>query len=678
MALLNTIKKGIGALGSQVKNTGIGLAQAGGQQLYDASYGAQKALSAGMDKISGTQGFGLSSTPSKPQITIENSLTPKNMQQNVAKTVGMAAPLVGGVTGSVRAGANLLRAAPSVSSFGSLGNLFRQQPKNTTFAERFANTGSAADNFDIQPGRNYTINPPARNPKGQAPSSNAPLQSGNRLPGDPFPSGFDLNMRQQPGLQSRMPDSLNMKTGAGTRPSPTQKLETKTTDARNSGTIDTRSNPVSAGTVKTRPVVPETPPTPRGFPWGKTALGVGGLGIAGSMLYPGGDNAQPPQTVPPAVPGDETSPFSAPTAYAAPSMTTSSFGTGGAGTSLGTPVGGIGAVGGYGAGGASPLSGINSQSMGGYDDEEKDPREKDLERIFELAREGDGEKKRRQEEENLAAKIARLTGAQDAFEVDLEGSSASAYGKDAQRNLLDRETRRSLIPLQGSLSLIQALRERDEQDRLNEQEALKYRYEQTKPGEPEDTSFTLGEGQSRYQINPQTGQYELVANMPKTYQPKGTTAEEMKLTATQKSKGDSIQNVLSQLDNYKNLISQGTNAMFGGVNMTGSDAAQIRTAKAALEFAIAQAVGTGALQAADRDVVRDMIPDPTSFAGASGMLARGGKGGAEASINEARKIFEYAQQSIGSQPIPTQESSTQVVDGYTYVQGPDGNWYLQE
>lgn len=118
------------------------------------------------------------------------------------------------------------------------------------------------------------------------------------------------------------------------------------------------------------------------------------------------------------------------------------------------------------------------------------------------------------------------------------------------------------------------------------------------------------------------------------------------LTSAQKTRMDAINTVSGQLQNYRNLIDKYTG--FGGAQLTGKQAAELRTAKSALEFSIANAVGTGALQAADREVVRDLLPDPTSLRGASGIATRGGKGGSLASIDQAQAIFDAASQTITS------------------------------
>lgn len=129
---------------------------------------------------------------------------------------------------------------------------------------------------------------------------------------------------------------------------------------------------------------------------------------------------------------------------------------------------------------------------------------------------------------------------------------------------------------------------------------------------------------------------------------------------------DSIATVKSQLADYRNLYDQYTTDAGGGVQLTGDQAAELRAKKALLEFGVANAVGTGALQAADRAVVEEIIPDPTSWTGAPGMMLRGGKSGALLQLDQASKIFDNASNTIlgirapiAGTPQPGQAAGTQ-------------------
>lgn len=149
-------------------------------------------------------------------------------------------------------------------------------------------------------------------------------------------------------------------------------------------------------------------------------------------------------------------------------------------------------------------------------------------------------------------------------------------------------------------------------------------------------------------IDPATGKviYNNNTGEATTDKPNQTDTGE-KFTAAQQKQFDDINTVSGQLKNYRDLVDRYTG--MGGFQLTGKQASELRAAKSNLEFSIAAAVGTGALQAADRDVVRDMIPDPTSISGAIGGAFRGGKQGNLAAIDQAQKIFDARRNTLTSQ-----------------------------
>ena len=116
------------------------------------------------------------------------------------------------------------------------------------------------------------------------------------------------------------------------------------------------------------------------------------------------------------------------------------------------------------------------------------------------------------------------------------------------------------------------------------------------------------------------------------------------LTSSQKTAVNTLDTVLKSLSDYRALYDRlvGTS----GVNLTGVDAGELSGAYNALLFQIAQAAGTGALQAADRQVVEAMIPNPTSKVGAFGSFLRGGKEGALGSIDQAKGLFQNRKDAI--------------------------------
>lgn len=131
------------------------------------------------------------------------------------------------------------------------------------------------------------------------------------------------------------------------------------------------------------------------------------------------------------------------------------------------------------------------------------------------------------------------------------------------------------------------------------------------------------------------------------------------LGETRRQRLDAVNNVESLLKNYRSLYDQYTGGT--GVQLTGKEAAELRTAKSNLEFAIANAVGTGALQEADRAVVRDLLPDPTSFRGSLGIITRGGKEGTLSAIDQAISQFGAMKETMLSgisSPVGPQTAAT--------------------
>lgn len=141
-------------------------------------------------------------------------------------------------------------------------------------------------------------------------------------------------------------------------------------------------------------------------------------------------------------------------------------------------------------------------------------------------------------------------------------------------------------------------------------------------------------------------------------------AEQVKLTASQKTARDTLDAVLTSLDSYKNLYSRLVGST--GVKLTGPDAGSLSGAYNTLIFLIAQAAGTGALQAADREVVEAMIPNPTSVSGAIGGSTKGGREGGINAIDQARAMFVNKKNSIGgSAPAPQTAPTTNTTSGVT-------------
>lgn len=80
----------------------------------------------------------------------------------------------------------------------------------------------------------------------------------------------------------------------------------------------------------------------------------------------------------------------------------------------------------------------------------------------------------------------------------------------------------------------------------------------------EQEAFNLSEGQSRYEIDPATGQYKLVASVAKTYAPKAggsTTAGQVSSYRAEKAT-----NVINQVDEALNMISPYTSGLLGTIS----------------------------------------------------------------------------------------------------------------
>lgn len=131
---------------------------------------------------------------------------------------------------------------------------------------------------------------------------------------------------------------------------------------------------------------------------------------------------------------------------------------------------------------------------------------------------------------------------------------------------------------------------------------------------------------------------ELVSDTEVVTPSDSETSNQVQLTTAQKTKLDSAVQVVDQLKAYRDLYNQKVGG--SGVNLTGADAAELRGASANLMFAVAQAVGTGALQAADRAVIERSIPDPTSLTSSAGTLLRGGKEGGLSALDNLISTFE--------------------------------------
>lgn len=119
-----------------------------------------------------------------------------------------------------------------------------------------------------------------------------------------------------------------------------------------------------------------------------------------------------------------------------------------------------------------------------------------------------------------------------------------------------------------------------------------------------------------------------------------TQAPYNKLTSAQKTQADATNNILNSLQSYRDLYDR--LVKWSGSNIAGTDSAELASAYNSLIFQVAQAVGTGALQQADREVIQKMIPNPTTGVGGIDSISRLVSGGKEGGLKQIdSQIAEY-------------------------------------
>lgn len=98
-----------------------------------------------------------------------------------------------------------------------------------------------------------------------------------------------------------------------------------------------------------------------------------------------------------------------------------------------------------------------------------------------------------------------------------------------------------------------------------------------------------------------------------------------KLRAKEQTQAVALDNLIREINYYKAEVNAGGTS--GGVNLFGADSARLSSRLNSLLFAAAQAEGTGALQAADKAVLEQSLPNPTTLGGAFTNLKQGGLDG---------------------------------------------------
>lgn len=149
----------------------------------------------------------------------------------------------------------------------------------------------------------------------------------------------------------------------------------------------------------------------------------------------------------------------------------------------------------------------------------------------------------------------------------------------------------------------------------------------------------------------------------------GTQTAYKSLTAAQKTQADASNTILNSLQSYRELYDRLVKP--SGSNIAGTDSAELASAYNSLIFQVAQAVGTGALQQADREVIEKIIPNPTSgiFAAPIGRMLKGGKAGGLQQIDSQISEYQSRLKNYGLEPtqLGNKLASEVAAKGYDYA-----------
>lgn len=197
-----------------------------------------------------------------------------------------------------------------------------------------------------------------------------------------------------------------------------------------------------------------------------------------------------------------------------------------------------------------------------------------------------------------------------------------------------------------------------------------------KAAKPE--SFTLSPGQVRYGADGKP-----IASVPKEVakpEPQDTASADSvfvnqpafkKLTNAGKTAVTSMNNFIQDAEKYRAKLDELTDR--SGVNLTGEDAAELDSAHAALLFTAAKAFEQGALQAPDKQVVEQMIPNPAKWGSILKTVSQGGKAGQLRAMDTALSNFKARMKSTwGLSPTGTIQGSQEPLQNGARVQSPSG------
>jgi len=128
------------------------------------------------------------------------------------------------------------------------------------------------------------------------------------------------------------------------------------------------------------------------------------------------------------------------------------------------------------------------------------------------------------------------------------------------------------------------------------------------------------------------------------------------LPSQDKTRALTTDDVIVSLQDYKKVYDEETKSRIFGSKITGTGAARINSAYNDLIFKYAQAVGTGALQAADKEVIEDIIPNGAALSGVR--LFRGGKEGVLATLDDRIKSNTQKLSAYGLMPSTSKDKAT--------------------
>lgn len=144
------------------------------------------------------------------------------------------------------------------------------------------------------------------------------------------------------------------------------------------------------------------------------------------------------------------------------------------------------------------------------------------------------------------------------------------------------------------------------------------------------------------------------------------------LGVKQKQQADSLNNLVNEITQYRDMFDKSVSSTGG--SLIGSDAAVLSSKLNSIIFAAAQAEGTGALQAADREVIERIIPNPTTAGGAFTAAVRGGREGQKKQLADQIAKYEQRLRNYGLEPVVNKAPASAAAStaAPTVVVAPDG------